>query len=81
LAFLPWGRTATAGITPDSSIWALGRSQGLFAGVAFSGSFIDVRKNDNAEAYGKPVPAMSILRGEVPAPPEAAPLQEALAGL
>jgi hypothetical protein len=38
------------------------------------------REKDNAIAYGEPVPAMSILRGEVAAPPEAAKLQEALVG-
>jgi lipid-binding SYLF domain-containing protein len=79
IAFLPWGRTATGGITPDAASFAYGRSQGLFGGLALSGTYIGVRENDNAKAYGKPVPAMSILRGEVPAPPEAAKLQEALA--
>jgi lipid-binding SYLF domain-containing protein len=79
VAFLPWGRTATGGITPDAAVFAYGRSQGLFAGVSLDGTFIGVREKDNASAYGKPVPAMSILRGEVAAPPEAAKLQEALA--
>lgn len=81
VAFFPWGRTATAGITPGAAVYAFGRSQGLFAGISGDGSFIGVRDKDNAIAYGKPVEAMSILRGEVPAPPEAAKLQAALAGL
>ncbi len=80
VALLPWGRTATAGITPDAAFFAYGRSQGLFGGISLSGTFIAVRDKDNALAYGKPVAAMSILRGEVTAPPEAAKLQEALSG-
>jgi lipid-binding SYLF domain-containing protein len=48
-------------------------------GVSLSGTFIGVRDKDNAEAYGEAVSASSILRGEVPAPPDAARLQEALA--
>ena len=79
--FLAWGAMTSTGVTPDAAVYVYGDTLGLFGGSSLAGAYIGVRDKDNAKAYGKPVPAMSILRGEVAAPPEAAKLQEALAKL
>jgi lipid-binding SYLF domain-containing protein len=81
VAFFPWGRTATGALTPQAAVYAYGDSEGLFIGLSGDVGGIGVREKDNTIFYGKPVPAMSILRGEVAAPPGAAKLQEALSKL
>lgn len=79
--FLQWGGMASSGVDPDVAVRVYGDTVGLFGGASLAGGYIGVRDEDNAKAYGKPVEAISILRGEVEAPPEAAKLQEALAKL
>jgi lipid-binding SYLF domain-containing protein len=81
LAFLKWGAMSSAGVTSDAAVYVYGDTLGLFAGGSLDAGYIAVRDKDNAKAYGKSVPAMSILRGEVEAPPGTAKLQEALAKL
>jgi lipid-binding SYLF domain-containing protein len=81
MAFLKWGSMSSAGVNPDAAVYVYGDTLGLFGGGSLDGAYIGVRDKDNAKAYGKPVPAMSILRGEVEAPPEAKKLQEAFAKL
>jgi lipid-binding SYLF domain-containing protein len=76
--FLKWGSMSSTGVSPDAAVQVYGDTVGLFGGGSMAGAYIGVRDKDNEKAYGKPVSAISILRGEVEAPPEAAKLQEAL---
>jgi lipid-binding SYLF domain-containing protein len=79
--FLKWGSMSSTGTSPDAAVYVYGDTVGLFGGGSLAGAYIGVRDKDNAKAYGEGVEAISILRGEVKAPPEAAKLQEALAKL
>ena len=81
MVFLKWGAMSSAGVTSDAAVFVYGDTVGLYGGGSMAAGYINVRDKDNAKAYGKSVPAISILRGEVEAHPEAAKLQEALAKL
>ena len=81
VAFMKWGAMSSAGVTSDAAVLVYGDTLGLFGGATLDVGYIGVRDKDNEKAYGEPVSAMSILRGEVEAPPEAAKLQEAITKL
>ena len=74
----PVGRTAEAALGLQAAIYTYSVSQGLFAGVSLEGTVIGTRDETNAEYYGKPVAANSILSGKVQAPAGAKKLQQIL---
>lgn len=78
VAFFPWGRTGSVGVTPQAAISAFGNSQGLFAGLSLEGSMVAVRAGDNAEFYGKAVTSKEVLSGSVAPPAGASKLLELL---
>ena len=78
----PLGRALEAdfGAAPGNSapIYTYSLSKGLYAGVSLDGKIIVTRERVNERFYGKAVSGMEILHGEVPTPPAARPLYEAL---
>lgn len=74
----PVGRDLQAGLAPRAAIYTYSQSQGLFAGVSLEGAIIATQKTANTRYYGRPVRALSILRGQVAPPPGARPLRAAL---
>ncbi|KAI9503991.1 hypothetical protein BX070DRAFT_190173 [Coemansia spiralis] len=77
----PFGRSAEASgaVRNLAPVLSYSRSKGLFAGVSLEGSAIIGRKDANEKLYGRKVTAEQLLRGDLPPPPEAAPLYRALA--
>jgi lipid-binding SYLF domain-containing protein len=74
----PVGRDLQAGLAPRAAIYTYSQSQGLFAGVSLEGAVIATQKTANTRYYGRPVRALSILRGDVAPPPGARGLRAAL---
>ena len=74
----PVGRDAHAAVTPTAAIYTYSRSRGLFAGASLEGAVIATQKTANARYYGRPVTAVDILSGDVPAPARARVLHAAL---
>jgi lipid-binding SYLF domain-containing protein len=64
----PVGREVAAGIMPMAAVYTYSRSQGLFAGVALSGTVIVTRGQANTDYYGRPVTPRQILSGKVKPP-------------
>jgi lipid-binding SYLF domain-containing protein len=69
----PVGRHADA-----STDWKLraelltySRARGLFAGISLNGAILEQHKDDTREFYGHMIPFRTILRGQIPPPPEA----------
>lgn len=74
----PVGRDAHVAVTPTAAIYTYSRSRGLFAGASLEGAVIATQKTANARYYRRPVTAIDILSGEVPAPSRARVLHAAL---
>lgn len=74
----PMGRTAEAGITRATGIYSYSLSKGLFAGISLEGAVIATQSGANARYYGERIRARLILAGDVPPPPGARVLHDAL---
>src|SRR5438034_1480074 len=74
----PVGREAEAAVTPTAAIYTYSRTKGLFAGASLEGTVIATQKTANARYYGRPVRAIDILSGRIPAPAKARVLPAAL---
>ena len=59
-------------------IYTYSLSKGLYAGVSLDGKVIATRHNVNEKFYGKKVSGREILGGNLPTPPAAQPLYDAL---
>jgi hypothetical protein len=59
-------------------IYTYSMSKGLYAGISLDGKVIITRPRVNEKFYGREVSGMQILAGDVPSPPAARPLYEAL---
>ena len=67
-----------AAIGSVAPIYTYSLSKGLYAGVSLDGKVIVTRHNVNEKFYGRAVLGEEILRGEIPTPPAAQPLYDAL---
>lgn len=69
----PVGRNAQAGTDwkLNAEFLTYSRSKGLFAGLDLSGDVLDANDDDMKAFYGPGVSYESVLRGDVPVPPEA----------
>ena len=76
----PVGRDLQGAVMSTAAVYTYSRSKGLFAGVSLEGAIIATQKTANERYYGQKVGARSILAGEVPPPPGAERLLEALNG-
>eukprot|EP00539_Tryblionella_compressa_P003173 CAMPEP_0178748016 /NCGR_PEP_ID=MMETSP0744-20121128/8653_1 /TAXON_ID=913974 /ORGANISM="Nitzschia punctata, Strain CCMP561" /LENGTH=574 /DNA_ID=CAMNT_0020401337 /DNA_START=25 /DNA_END=1749 /DNA_ORIENTATION=- len=78
----PLGRALEAdfGAAPGSiaPIYTYSLSKGLYAGISLDGKVIVTRNRVNEKFYGREVSGLQILNGEIPSPPAARPLYEAL---
>jgi lipid-binding SYLF domain-containing protein len=70
------GLEAGTGLNTDADIFAVQKSDGLFAGAALDGSVISARDEWDQEFYGQSITARDIFNGKVAVPPGA----EALIG-
>ena len=59
-------------------IYTYSQSKGLYAGISFDGKVIVTRNRVNERFYGREVTGPQILNGEIPSPPAARPLYDAL---
>jgi len=79
----PVGRALEAdfGAAPGSAapIYTYSLSKGLYAGVSLDGKIVSTRHRVNENFYGRVVSGAEILHGQVPTPPAARPLYDALA--
>ena len=76
------GRTAEGATDAQlhAEILSYSRTRGLFAGISLNGAVVKQDQDDNRDLYGRKLTAKEILiDGVVTAPPEAQPLDEALA--
>jgi hypothetical protein len=82
VAIGPLGRAleADVGAAPGTiaPIYTYSLSKGLYAGISVDGKIIKIREKVNAKFYGKQVTGMELLSGEIPTPPAARILYEAL---
>jgi lipid-binding SYLF domain-containing protein len=82
VALGPLGRAfeADIGAAPGTlaPIYTYSLSKGLYAGISLDGKVIVTRNRVNEKFYGRKVSGMEILQGQVPIPPAAQPLYEAL---
>ena len=82
VAIGPLGRAleADVGAAPGTiaPIYTYSLSKGLYAGISVDGKIIKVRDKVNAKFYGKSVTGEELLSGEIPTPPAARILYEAL---
>mmetsp|Transcript_27134 Transcript_27134/g.65871 ORF Transcript_27134/g.65871 Transcript_27134/m.65871 type:complete len:316 (-) Transcript_27134:209-1156(-) len=82
VAIGPLGRAleADVGAAPGTiaPIYTYSLSKGLYAGISVDGKIIKVRHRVMEKFYGKRVSGADILSGEIPTPPAARPLYEAL---
>ncbi len=69
----PVGRNAQAGTDwkLNAEFLTYSRSKGLFAGLDLSGDVLEANQDDMRAFYGPGVNYPSVLRGDVPVPPEA----------
>ena len=78
----PVGRALEAdiGAAPGAvaPIYTYSLSKGLYAGLSFDGKIITVRDRVNEKFYGRDVNGMDFLLGQIPTPPAARPLYDAL---
>ncbi|KAI8391732.1 uncharacterized protein BYT42DRAFT_543236 [Radiomyces spectabilis] len=78
----PVGRNAEASGTASyknvAAVYSYSKTRGLFAGVSLEGSVIIERFDANAKMYRRKVKARDLLNGNVPPPPEAGALYQAL---
>jgi lipid-binding SYLF domain-containing protein len=82
IAIGPLGRAfeADIGAAPGSvaPIYSYSLSKGLYAGISLDGKVIVTRDRVNEKFYGRTVSGMEILQGQIPTPPAARPLYDAL---
>jgi len=79
----PLGRTVEADVGSGGGvtlapIYTYSLSKGLYMGASFDGKVIITRHGVNEKFYGQRVDARALLRGDVPTPPAAQPLYDAL---
>jgi hypothetical protein len=78
----PVGRALEAdfGAAPGNlaPIYTYSLSKGLYAGISLDGKIIVTRNRVNEKFYGRTVTGMELLQGNVPTPPAARPLYDAL---
>lgn len=76
----PVGRSATAETDAalTAKILSYSRSKGVFGGIALKGSTLKQDNDANKALYKKPIEAKEILSGKMTAPPNAAPMLQAL---
>lgn len=78
----PLGRALEAdiGAAPGSfaPIYTYSMSKGLYAGISLDGKVIVTRNRVNERFYGREVTGPQFLSGEIPSPPAARPLYDAL---
>jgi lipid-binding SYLF domain-containing protein len=78
----PLGRAVEAdlGAAPGTfaPIYTYSLSKGLYAGISVDGKIIRVRDRVNEKFYGRNVSPMEFLLGQIPTPPAARPLYDAL---
>jgi lipid-binding SYLF domain-containing protein len=76
----PVGRHADASTDwkMQAELLTYSRARGLFAGISLNGAVLEQHKDDTREFYGHMVPFKTILRGQLPMPPEAAGWRDAL---
>merc|ERR1711862_701721 len=78
----PLGRSleADVGLSANSvsSIYTYSLSKGLYAGISLDGKLLFTRSDVNRNFYGMNVHAKALLDGEIPTPPAAQPLYDAL---
>lgn len=67
-----------AGPGAFSPIYTYSLSKGLFAGISLDGKVIVTRNRVNEKFYGRQITGRQILNGEIPSPPAARPLYDAL---
>jgi len=78
----PIGRQFEADVgvssTSISSIYTYSLSKGLYAGISLDGKILFIRSDVNRNFYGMNVHAKDLLNGDIPTPPAAQPLYDAL---
>jgi lipid-binding SYLF domain-containing protein len=76
----PVGRHASADTDwkLNAEILTYSRARGVFAGITLNGAAIRRDDDSTAAIYGSEIPTRSILHGEVPPPPPAAPFLDAV---
>lgn len=78
----PLGRALEANVgasnTVTAPIYTYSLSKGLYAGVSLDGKVIRTRHRVNENFYGHKVHPAALLNGDVPSPPAAQPLYDAL---
>lgn len=76
----PVGRDASAQTDAQmrAEILSYSRSRGVFAGLSLAGATLREDKDDNHDLYGRDITNKEILSGAVPAPSEAATLEQTL---
>jgi lipid-binding SYLF domain-containing protein len=72
------GLGAGTGLNTDADIYAVQKSDGLFAGAAFDGSVISARDEWDQAYYGQQISARDIFNGKINAPAGADQLIEDL---
>jgi SH3 domain-containing YSC84-like protein 1 len=77
----PVGRAASANTDAwmHAELLSWSRSRGAFAGVALDGATLRPDADENQRLYGHEISQRAILDGTVPPPPEALPLEQAIA--
>lgn len=82
IAVGPLGRALEAdmGAAPGkfAPVYTYSLSKGLYAGVSLDGKVIVTRNRVNERFYGREVSGMELLSGQIPTPPAARPLYDAL---
>lgn len=78
----PLGRALEAdlGAAPGklAPVYTYSLSKGLYAGISLDGKVIVTRNRVNERFYGREVSGMELLSGQIPTPPAARPLYDAL---
>jgi lipid-binding SYLF domain-containing protein len=77
----PVGRNAAAGTDwkLNAEFLTYSRSKGLFAGINLDGTVVSQNQDDTRALYGADIPFETILKGNTPTPPEAAPFVRTVA--
>ncbi|HEY6375934.1 MAG TPA: lipid-binding SYLF domain-containing protein [Edaphobacter sp.] len=77
----PVGRNAQAGTDwkLNAEFLTYSRSRGLFAGIDLDGTVLSQNQDNTKEMFGDNIPFETILKGNVPTPPEAEPFVRTVA--
>lgn len=82
VALGPVGRALEADFAASpgafAPIYTYSLSKGMYAGISLDGKIIVTRNRVNEKFYGREVTGQQILNGEIPSPPAARPLYDAL---